>query len=89
MLSYDLESSSFRDPSGFLFRKNEILYRQIIEFIPKNDSQVQRLLTTREDIFEDYTKENFEKEFSKYFKINEFINIQESERVLYHMEKII
>ena len=60
----------------------------IIEFIPKNDSQVQRLLATREDIFDDYTKENFEKEFSKSFKINEFVTIPESERILYHMEKI-
>ena len=68
------------------FKKN--CKHLIIEFIPKNDSQVQRLLATREDIFDDYTKENFEKEFSKSFKINEFVTIPESERILYHMEKI-
>jgi len=68
------------------FKKN--CKHLIIEFIPKNDSQVQRLLATREDIFDDYTKENFEKEFSKSFKINEFVTIPESERILYLMEKI-
>jgi len=60
----------------------------IIEFIPKSDSQVQRLLRTREDIFDDYDKAHFEKEFSKIFKINETINLQDSERLFYYMEKI-
>jgi len=68
------------------FKKN--CQHLIIEFIPKNDSQIQRMLSSREDIFEDYTKENFEKEFSKYFKIKEFVNIPDSQRILYHMEKI-
>ncbi len=31
----------------------------IIEFVPKHDSQVQRLLSTREDIFPNYTKKEF------------------------------
>jgi len=68
------------------FKKN--CQHLIIEFIPKNDSQIQRMLSSREDIFKDYTKENFENEFSKYFKIKEFINIPDSQRILYHMEKI-
>ena len=29
----------------------------IIEFVPKSDSQVQRLLASREDIFPDYTRQ--------------------------------
>ena len=32
----------------------------VIEFVPKVDSQVQRLLATREDVFPDYTLEGFE-----------------------------
>ena len=60
----------------------------IIEFIPKTDSQVKRLLLNREDIFPDYNQENFEKEFSNNFKIIEFFNMQDSERVIYSMEKI-
>jgi hypothetical protein len=38
-------------------------------WIPKEDSQVQRLLATREDIFFEYTKEHFEKYFTQQFDI--------------------
>lgn len=68
------------------FKKN--CSNLIIEFIPKTDSQVQRLLATREDIFVDYNKENFEKEFKKDFVIRNEVRINESERILYSMEKI-
>jgi len=59
----------------------------VIEFIPKDDSQVQRLLTTREDIFDLYTQESFEKEFKKYFAIQQAVNIIDSKRTLYLMIK--
>lgn len=58
----------------------------IIEFIEKNDSKIQQMLLNRKDIFEDYTIENFEKEFSKYFKIIKKEQIKESSRILYLME---
>jgi len=54
----------------------------IIEFIPKTDSNVQKLLSSREDIFPDYTQENFESEFKKYFNIQTAVNIKGSDRVL-------
>jgi len=59
----------------------------IIEFIPKSDSQVQRLLLTREDIFPDYTKRVFEDEFQKYFSILNCVKIRDSERTMYFMER--
>jgi len=59
----------------------------IIEFIPKNDSQVQRLLATREDIFGNYEQKIFEKEFNQYFQIIEAVGIKESERTLYLMQR--
>ncbi len=59
----------------------------VIEFIPKTDSQISRLLVTRKDIFIDYTKENFELEFKNYFTILRSINIIDSERIMYIMEK--
>jgi hypothetical protein len=59
----------------------------IIEFIPKSDSQVQRLLLTREDIFDDFDQEHFEDEFLKFFKILKSEKILESERTIYIMEK--
>ena len=59
----------------------------IIEFVPKEDSQVRRLLATREDIFPHYTKEGFEAAFGKYFSIENALAIPESERFLYLMSK--
>ena len=49
------------DIAGFLARLGEWL---IIEFVPKDDSQVQRLLATREDIFDEYNQTAFESVFS-------------------------
>ena len=57
----------------------------IIEFVPKNDSQVQRLLSTRKDIFDQYTQEDFENEFEKYFRIETSFKLKDSDRVLYIM----
>jgi ribosomal protein L11 methylase PrmA len=60
----------------------------VIEFVPKSDSQVQKLLISREDIFPHYRREGFEAAFQQKFKICEAVNIQESERVLYLMERL-
>lgn len=57
----------------------------VIEFIPKSDSQVQRLLATREDIFPFYHQEAFEREFRAYFTIEKTVKIRDSERGLYLM----
>jgi len=59
----------------------------VIEFVPKNDSQVLRLLTTREDIFTHYTQQDFEKDFAEYFDILDSRPIKESERTLYFMQR--
>lgn len=57
----------------------------IIEFVPKSDSQVQRLLSTREDIFPDYTQQCFETSFQKHFRIERTVNIEGTQRTLYLM----
>jgi len=59
----------------------------IIEFVPKTDSQVKRLLTTREDIFPDYTQSGFETAFGQAYKILESKALVGSERMLYLMER--
>ena len=59
----------------------------IIEFVPKDDSQVQRLLSTRKDIFDEYTQEHFEAAFKHYFSIQFSKAIKNSERTLYLMQK--
>jgi hypothetical protein len=58
----------------------------IIEWVPKEDSQVQKLLASRQDIFSDYHQAGFEAAFGKYFTIHEKMPIPESPRVLYLME---
>lgn len=57
----------------------------IIEFVPKSDSQVQRLLRNRPDIFPGYTKEAFEDAFRRRFTIDAAHPVLESERTLYLM----
>ncbi|HXK61792.1 MAG TPA: SAM-dependent methyltransferase [Acidobacteriota bacterium] len=58
----------------------------IVEFVPKSDSQVQRLLRGREDVFPDYTEENFIGEFGKHFTVLRVEEIKQSTRKLYLMK---
>lgn len=58
----------------------------IIEFVPKEDGQTQRLLESREDIFDDYTREGFESAFGRRFNVLDSRPIADSQRVLYLME---
>ena len=55
----------------------------IVEFVPKSDSQVKRLLATRKDIFDQYTQEGFEKAFAGYFTLEKKESIPGSDRTLY------
>jgi len=61
--------------------------RLIIEFVPKSDSQVQKLLASREDIFPNYTREGFEAAFAQYFDVQAAEEVTDSERVLYLMAR--
>lgn len=58
----------------------------IIEFIPKDDSQVEKMLRLRKDIFEDYQRDNFEQAFNKYFQILDVQQIVDSSRYIYLMQ---
>ena len=55
----------------------------IIEFVPKEDSQVKRLLATREDIFPDYHLAGFEKAFGQNFEFTRKAAIKGSDGTLY------
>ena len=59
----------------------------IIEFVPKGDSKVQRLLSMREDIFPNYTRQGFENEFGRLFVIKHSEQIRNSKRILYLMKR--
>jgi hypothetical protein len=59
----------------------------IIEFVPKSDSQVQRLLASRQDVFPEYDQEHFEAAFGEFFDIQESTAIRGCERILYRMRR--
>jgi hypothetical protein len=68
--------------AAYLARLGRLL---IIEFVPKSDSQVKRLLLSRPDIFPDYTKEGFEEAFRRHYAIEAVARVEDSERWLYRM----
>lgn len=66
---------------------SEITTWLVIEFVPKNDSQVERLLATREDIFAEYNQEGFESAFAEFFEVQVRTDVPETVRTLYLMKK--
>ncbi|MGC4046523.1 MAG: hypothetical protein QM758_22245 [Armatimonas sp.] len=59
----------------------------ILEFVPKPDSQVQRLLASRRDIFPAYHEEGFQAAFEPYFTFLANARIEGSQRTLYLLER--
>ena len=59
----------------------------LVEFVPKSDSQVMKMLASRLDIFPQYHQEGFEDAFSEYFQIRWNHPLKSSERILYAMER--
>lgn len=59
----------------------------IIEFVPKDDDNAQKLLAVREDIFGGYTQANFESEFGRCFTIERSQPLPNSRRMLYLMRR--
>ena len=62
--------------------------RLIIEFVPKHDEQVQRLLASRVDVFPDYGAAAFQHAFGRYFATERRQSIAGSERTLYQMRRL-
>ncbi|MFN2604030.1 MAG: class I SAM-dependent methyltransferase [Gemmatimonadaceae bacterium] len=61
--------------------------RVVIEWVPKQDSQVQRLLSSRKDIFSSYTEERFVAAMKECFVIESRTEIDSSGRVIYSLLK--
>jgi len=59
----------------------------IIEFVPTEDSQVQRLLASRVDIFDHYNQPDFEAAFAEFFTLRAAKAIPGSKRTLYLFER--
>jgi hypothetical protein len=59
----------------------------VVEFADKSDSQVQRLLSSREDVFPGYTRDGFEAEFSRFFEIVASRRLERTARTVYLMRR--
>lgn len=60
----------------------------IVEFVPKADPQVRRLLQHREDVFDQYDQTCFERAFAEYFQLEERNEVGSDGRVLYLMRAV-
>lgn len=59
----------------------------VVEFVPKEDSQVARLLAHRDDIFDDYTQTAFEAALRTRFEIRSAQPVEGSKRTIYLCER--
>lgn len=59
----------------------------VIEWVPKEDPMVQRLLSTREDVFADYDMNSFEDAAREHFEIKSKEQVPGSLRSLYVLER--
>lgn len=55
----------------------------LIEFVPKEDSQVQRLLAGRDDIFPGYSRAGFLDAFEPFFEVQKELAVEDSERHIF------
>lgn len=60
----------------------------VVEFVEKGDSQVRRLLASREDIFDDYSEAGFEKALSGVLQVVRKQRITGTQRVMYHLKRV-
>ncbi len=61
----------------------------VIEFVPKEDPMVRKLLATREDVFPDYTIDGFRAAFGELFEVAEEAPVTGTDRVLFRMTRPI
>ena len=74
----------FADIAAWLSR---IARHIVIEFVPKADSQVERMFLSRPDTFEHYTQPAFENAFRQYFEIEVKEPVPDTQRTLYQMRR--
>ena len=60
----------------------------LLEFVPKSDETVSRMLISRKDIFDDYNENYFEKKLSEHIKILKKYSISKSGRVIFEYETL-
>ncbi len=60
----------------------------VVEFVPKEDPMVRRLLASRRDIFATYSIEGFRAAFSADWEIASEMSIEASSRTLFHLRRL-
>ena len=68
---------------------SQLCDRLIIEWIPKDDPMVKRLLASRVDIFDDYTQDAFEAAVTPHFAIDTREPVRGSLRTLYALRRLV
>jgi ribosomal protein L11 methylase PrmA len=63
----------------------EIAPAGVVEFVPKDDPMVKRLLLTKRDVYANYDQSHFEACLEQHFAIKERVVIPESGRILYSL----
>jgi hypothetical protein len=58
----------------------------IVEFVPKDDPQSQRLLKTRKDIYTGYNQQDFESALLRHFDLLDKKTVSSTGRTLYFMK---
>ena len=57
----------------------------VVEFVEKDDPMVQRLLATRQDVFDDYTIASFARHLARHFRLVRQERSARGTRVLFHV----
>lgn len=70
----------FENIAGFFAK---IAKNLIVEFVPKEDSQVQKLLFSRKNIFPNYNQSSFESVFGQHFDLLDSVKVKNSKRTIY------
>ena len=60
----------------------------IVEFVPKDDDMVRRLLATRDDVFPGYTRDGFEAAMTQRFTVERAEPVGGSSRVVYLLRRL-
>lgn len=61
----------------------ELCHWLVLEFVPKDDPKVEEMLSSREDVFANYTQDGFESSFGRFFAIERREKLAHSKRVVY------
>ncbi|WP_249144427.1 class I SAM-dependent methyltransferase [Bradyrhizobium lablabi] len=61
--------------------------RGVIEFVPKSDPMIARMLQLRKDIFADYDKDHFEQALGRHCRIARTLELSPGGRTLYEFER--